>query len=187
MFKKLTLGVLILIESTPRTSLGVVNTTHTDIVKPWAPNEAKSSKSKQALAQQSSCELLRWRNMELYGTACKEVELQASSLNFMKVYVSVCKLMELHASSWNCMQAHKTACKVMALLGKLANLGYPLVTLSHVLGFIWGMSHIHGRIDDILTPWGWWPIRFYCQPQSPGLGTRAWQQGFRWTDFHRYR
>ena len=113
MFKKLTLGVLILIESTPRTSLGVVNTTHTDIVKPWAPNESKSSKSKQALAQQSSCELLRWRNMELYGTACKEVELQASSLNYMKVYVSVCKLMELHASSWNCMQAHETVCKAM--------------------------------------------------------------------------
>ena len=52
-------------------------------------------------------------NMELYGTACKLIELIASLPN---AHETACKLMELHVSFWNYIQADGTACKLIELL-----------------------------------------------------------------------
>ena len=63
-------------------------------------------------ALQSSCELLRQRNMELYGTACK--------------------LKEPHAGSWNCMQGYGNAYKLMKLYASSCNALEPWVTLGNI-------------------------------------------------------
>ena len=43
--------------------------------------------------------------MEMYGTACKLMELHSSSLNCLQAVGATCKVMELRKGSWNCMQA----------------------------------------------------------------------------------
>ena len=54
-----------------------------------------------------------------HGTACKLIELNASSCNAtackLQAHVTACNLIKLNASSWNCMQALRTACKIMRL------------------------------------------------------------------------
>ena len=57
--------------------------------------------------------------MELYGTACKLIELIASLPN---AHETACKLMELHVSFWNYIQADGTACKLIELLTSSWNL-----------------------------------------------------------------
>ena len=64
---------------------------------------------KQAL--QSSCELLRQRNMELCGTVCKLFELHASLCYCMQFHGATCKLMKCHASLHN--GIHGTECKLL--------------------------------------------------------------------------